>query len=80
MTGVRSRIGALEKLEKPEVSFADRLEAARRRRLQITPEEQEASRVAAIRDALSTAEPDHPLLAALWRARRRLARHYGITS
>jgi hypothetical protein len=79
MAGLRSRVDALEKSEKLEISFADRLDAARRHWLRLTPEDRAARRIAVMREALSIPEPDRPLEAALWRARRRLARHYGVS-
>jgi hypothetical protein len=78
MVGIRQRVDALERAVRLEIGFADRLASARRRWLSLTSEEREAHRIAAMRDALATPEPSHPLRAALWRAQRRLACFYGV--
>lgn len=81
MAGIKQRIEALERNgAASDFDFGHCLETARRVYRSMSAEQQEARCLAKLREALSTPEPGHPLQATLWRARRRLARFYGVTA
>lgn len=78
MTSILTRIRALEASGAATTSFADLLHRARTRRLSLSAVQQEATRMEALRRALTLPPPTEPMQLRLWEARRRVALRLGV--